>query len=756
MTQRGTPFVFVLILAMASPLSWAATPQPLVNETFAGSLNRSDWKLAPGVEVTDAGLSIPSGLAAEATDLTTEGPIAIHFKGKLTAEAPDCHLGVQFGPKHEPHRYRLIVYPNGHMFLADQKLKKPIFRALSYLDPIAGFVEVTLRIYPKGRRLTYDCDGAFYGERILFDDEMPELSPLTGFALLSHAAGSRWTAFRVEPLPEDTPAPLYTATQSAEPKLPVWPKTAAVAENLLFLEAEDLSPDEAFLATCLQGLLNRYEARVYLGYRRYVQIDTGEDWSRLLIERGHAIERLADLDAFVERFRGEISRVVVYDPRAWQPAEHPVINHQINIATTAAGMLNAVPVTPALKARFFPNTPVAVDLRDRWNNARDAYRWAWNLFWPHANREIIAHLEGAPYANPVRDYLVANRVFTFLSSDVRNEADYRFYTDMLAATPANTPIIGMTVLQYGARSPEAVFDEDALFRIAGELGKFFTYAFSTANLTVHSGLPIERAHPQPPPPQPPLETDKVYLAFMCSEGENLSWGMDLRAIGFRNDDRKLVPKGFSLPGAMMDVCPAILQYYYNAATPNDMFFLDGCGLADHYNPAMYAIRLKPEHRPAVRRRFLDLTRIYMDRMGLGIIRPFDPTVSVRRAMLEEYVEAMPDLTAIFTGYNAEQGLPADAPNDFMIEGVPIFRTAVSSGPDSGDEANAALLVKGIRNATPDERPAFLNVFVLGNYVIHSSNVLKLVMDELGDDYVALRPDHFATMYRVTQSSPVSP
>lgn len=725
-------------------------------ETFGGPINHRKWELGATAEVGDGVLTLPSGMAATIRSVVTTGAVAISFRAKLLETGPDPYLALRFGPTDRPDRYLLTVRPegqNGFLFFTDRQRNLELFRALGYLRPLEG-VQITLRLYPRGRRLTYGCDGAFYGERMLADDEMVGLGELTGFTFFAHPNGSHWRDIRIETI-EDTPAPLYETRQSPRPQVPVFPKTPKVARKLLFLGAAALPAEEQFLAVCLQGIVNQSEARVYLGFHHYVQIDTGEDWRSVLQARGHEFETAPDLSALVRSFARSIDGVILYDPKAWAPREHPVESHQINIATTAAGILRAVPVTPGQQAKYFPDAPVLLDLRSRWTNARNAYAWAWREFRDRCSDRAIAHLESTPYCTPIRDYLVAHKLFAFLSSDVRSEADYRFYLDLLAATPANTPVIGMTALLYGPRNPQAVFDEDALFRVAGELGKFFVYAFSSGNLSVHSGVPIETLSPPPSPAPPPLDPTKVYLAFMCSEGENLSWGMDLRAIAFRSDggDRAAVAKGWSLPGAMIDVCPAILEHYYRKATPNDAFFLDGAGLADHYNMNLYAIRIAPEQRPAVRERFYELTRAYLDRMGLNIVRPFDPTASIPRHTLEEYARELPGLTALFTGYNAERGLEPGEPREFMLDGVPVFRTRVASGHSASDEANAAFLVKGIRAASGDRRPAFLNVFVLGNYVINSTRSLQLAMEQLGPEYVALRPEHFADLYRQHNETP---
>lgn len=721
----------------------------LVDERFAGPVDASVWRIGPGAELADGKLRLPPGNAAVLANLTTRGAIAIRFQARLLETGHDPYLAVHFGPPDRPDRYLITVRPSGasgFMFFTDRKADKELFRALGYLDPLQRGAQIVFRIYPQGRRLTYDCDGAFYGERVLADDEMADLGELTGFTLYGNPKVSEWSEFAIEQI-EDTPAPLYDAVPLDAPHGPVFPKGLRVASGLAFLEAQGLAPDEQFLATCLQGIVNQEQARIYLGFHSYVQIPTGEDWRRVLESRGHRLDAKPSLAELVKEFASSVEGVILYDPAAWKPREHPVESHQINIATTAAGILRAVPVTPELKEKYFPSARVLLDLRHRWENARDAYAWAWNEFWPRCNHRAIAHLESAPYCTPVRDYVVAQKLFAFLSSEVRNEADYRFYMDMLAASPVNTPIIGMTALLYGPRNPQAVFDEDGLFRVAAELGKYFVYAFSSGNLSVHSAVDIERLEPPPGPPPPALDRSKVYLAFMVSEGENLSWGMDLRAIAFRGDDRGAVPKGWSLPGAMIDLCPAILDDYYRRATPADAFFLDGAGVADHYNLSLYGIRLRPELRAPVSRQFLAITRQYLERMGLDIVRPFDPTSSIPLHSLDLYVRELPDLTALFTGYNAERGLRPDEPREFMLGGVPVFRTRVSSAHSAGAEHDAAVLVRNIRAAAGEQRPAFLNVFVLGNYVIHNTRCLQLTMEQLGPDYVALRPEHFAALYK---------
>jgi hypothetical protein len=68
----------------------------------------------------------------------------------------------------------------------------------------------------------------------------------------------------------------------------------------------------------------------------------------------------------------------------------------------------------------------------------------------------------------------------------------------------------------------------------------------------------------------------------------------------------------------------------------------------------------------------------------------------------------------------------------------------------GCRGAADFMIKEVHEWTPTTRPAFLHIF-LGNW-LKSLDVLELVVNGLGSDYVCVRPDQLPRLYRAAQST----
>jgi hypothetical protein len=77
--------------------------------------------------------------------------------------------------------------------------------------------------------------------------------------------------------------------------------------------------------------------------------------------------------------------------------------------------------------------------------------------------------------------------------------------------------------------------------------------------------------------------------------------------------------------------------------------------------------------------------------------------------------------------------------------VPVFHAVMSWREGASPEEQVALWVQQVRSMTPTQRPAFLHLFVW-NWGTTLA-MLQELMRQLGDDYVAVRPDHLAALYR---------
>lgn len=725
----------------------AESAAPIAADGFNSAAALAQWEVEKGDAAVEAGrLVLGPSSSARWAGVELSGDYSIEWQ--FQADPGEAGwVGLVFNSGAGPGELMFYVWSHGSLGLHSPALGFDLMRAFPALRPAEEPVRIKLCVYGRGRRITYWVDGRFYGERLLDHKLDPQLTG-GGVTLCTLDTGASFDfirADRIEGARAVPPLQVAESDAAAPATESVFPRSDPPAGRLDYVDATSMSPADQFTSVVLQGLANRAAPCVYTNYSTYEMGDVGEDWSRLLTDRGHELVPVADVTELLERHRSVFRGAVIYDPRAWDNRNHPGLSHQINVAMMLCALSDAIPLTPEQYGEHGQGLPVVLDTRGRWESAVDAYRWAWERLRPECTDRAVCHIEPQSYTLPLRDYLVRNRIFTFYASEPADEVDYRFYLSILASTPPNTPIMGITSLGNRFGPPSAVFDEDCLFRTAAELGKFFLYTHSTANLSVHSGVRVDRLRQRRPAPRPEPR-DKVYVAFLCSDGDNLTWAMNLRAKIFRNPDRAGVPKGWGIPAAMVELCPAVLKYYYENASENDYFFCEGSGFADHYDLSRYGARLPEEARRPAADRFLDITERAMAEADLSVIRLFDGSYPVSRATVDRYAVALPSLLAVFTGYNGEPGGVTYEQASFVARGVPVFRTLGTSTHACGPEADARFLAQRIRSVTPAVRPAFINVFVLGNYVIDSCECLSLAMEMLGDDYVAARPDHFAKLY----------
>ncbi|MES1228016.1 MAG: GxGYxYP domain-containing protein, partial [Armatimonadota bacterium] len=137
------------------------------------------------------------------------------------------------------------------------------------------------------------------------------------------------------------------------------------------------SYDEAMAVACLQGIINRASPELYVLSRKQSR---PQSWLDVLSKDGRWLEgrkptpitNLTDLVKFAgDRVKG----IVIWDPAV------PV---SLNVATTCAGISNAIVLSPELAERYREQwkLPVLVDFRGKFTGKEtgsaknDAYRWA--------------------------------------------------------------------------------------------------------------------------------------------------------------------------------------------------------------------------------------------------------------------------------------------------------------------------------------------------------------------------------------------
>lgn len=385
--------------------------------------------------------------------------------------------------------------------------------------------------------------------------------------------------------------------------------------------------------------------------------------------------------------------------------------------------------------------PVTEDLRGRWKRSVDAYRWALDTLWDRLNHNLVAC--SYPDHLALRDYLVQNRVFIFwISGPIDGarpysdpNAEVRLAEEVLAKMPPNT-----AVLSYPWAAKDVGIGEGPGVTLFAEFGKYLVGSINCSNLTVHSGIRVERFQRKPAPPVPPLQEDKVYVSFIISDGDNLPvltinnfpqlWVDKLRGS---------FPIGWTISPAARLLIPAVVDYFYQTSTQQDDWMTAVSGVGYTY-PDHYAKRYRPEDRMKVLDDFLKQTHqtmVPMDLDAAWIMGITDPELIAR------YAQAVPSVRALFPDYGRRMTRYEDL--NYLTEGnVPVFHAALMWPENLEREERLADLVQQVKMLTPSKRPAFLHLFVLNWFA--DLPLLRDLQRRLGDEYVVVRPNHLAQLY----------
>ena len=532
------------------------------------------------------------------------------------------------------------------------------------------------------------------------------------------------------------------------PDFHICPKSRPPARTLSAFRTGDLTSfawDMRLTLSCLQGIVNRSLPRFYLIHDRYDEL-----WLDWLCERGDVdrVEWLEISEVFA-RFLPEVSRLYVTDPD---------IPASINVATMLAGTYDGLVATPGTSALFKlpletnPESPGAgLDLRAlKWKKDVEAYRWALRQLDGVLSRRALTIL--APREVALRDYLVEFKIPILWISAPRDEAKHpeassneemQFAREIMMRWPPNIPCFGWP----NSGDKEAGIGETLGVRLASECAKFTpctafdAYSPTVGNLSIHSGT-TARLRQSMPAIQ--LQRDKVYFAFIRSDGDGWNFQRHYYRKLFDDPKHGSVPIGWQLGSTAFDGQPDILDYYYKHARPGDCFVnaLTGIG---YIHEASYAEGYPPGKRGEIWQEYLHLSALYRARIDATVISTYQEMSPDRLASIAQ----MPGITGIFSNYGRdEQTTLENLVTD--VSGVPVFRASnqppymLTFTPSARREAER-FTVNEITSWTPPQRPAFLFVF-LANWLTNM-DMAENIVRALGPRYVAVRPDQLVSLYK---------
>jgi hypothetical protein len=522
----------------------------------------------------------------------------------------------------------------------------------------------------------------------------------------------------------------YTPNTAIEPHPTLWPRSPAPANELLVLDVSQASPQEEFVLSVLQGLVNREKPSLYLLHTRYDRQD--REWLEELHLEGYT-SREIEVAEVKTRFKEMVKGAVLYDGSIMDEIGvfHSDRLNQTNVIMMICALEDAVPLTPEMNAEL--RLPVIFDARGKWSSQYEMIRWAYVKLFAKMDQRVLA--TQYPGIFLLTDYLVAFRIFTFWFPEHRVLPEENLLRGILASTPPNTPIIGWWFdwmpdpKDPQERHADAVMEEPGLLR-GSVFGKILTPSHEATNLTIHSGVALgSYRHKEPEIPE--FDPGKVYYTHIISDGDNLGEALMMRTRDLQWDkpERGSVPIGWSFAPAAARMAPPVLNYYLRTASPNDLL-VGGLGVG-YTEPILY-LRAFPEEREAL---YAEYTRMtdealgWLDTSCLWLIDGRDEEE-------DRYAKGSSgQLQGIFTGYG---GGPEMACARKTNHDVIAFRSAVRLLESKEDKLQIASMVAEIREAAGKGGPPFIEAWVLNwDWTI---DMLLEVERRLGPDFVCVRPD----------------
>jgi len=393
----------------------------------------------------------------------------------------------------------------------------------------------------------------------------------------------------------------------------------------LVQRADAATYDEAVAVATLQGLINRDGPVLYVLSTKVptALLDPARPayWLKLLTRDGEWLAGRPpvtepDLDALVRLAGPRLKGAVIWDPAV--PAT-------VNVATTVAGVRDAVALSPELAARHLAGwkLPVLEDLRGRFTGAEtgsaknDAYRWALREYLARGlcssrllglyHDSFSARAAGAVDYAVNRDWTVTKRAFVFDLSPWGDETpgddprqklglDLETYKMILAETRRQSAGQHFTELA-------GFFNFEKYSNVNGRASRHepvpteWESVWTMSPYNVYQNTSTSDAYNQSlhcHAPRPPLrqartaqphtfDPRKTYLCIFMADYDSAYVLYDYLPKHWDDPNRGRLPLAWGINPNLLDAYPDLIAHFYRTMTPADTITADAC-TAGYINP----------------------------------------------------------------------------------------------------------------------------------------------------------------------------
>ncbi|MHB0959569.1 MAG: GxGYxYP domain-containing protein [Pirellulaceae bacterium] len=484
--------------------------------------------------------------------------------------------------------------------------------------------------------------------------------------------------------------------------------------------------DESAALVSMQGIINREKPVLYINNDGYGR---PQYWLDIMSKEGRWLEGrdktlVPDLDAVYALAGVKLKGAVIWDPDV--PAS-------INVATTIAGVEDAVLFSPAMADQYLRkwNLPVIKDLRGMFTGAEtgskknDAYRWAIREYIdkgrcsPHFlclyTDSFYDRAPGQIAYLIVRDWAVKNRAFTYDLSPWGDEipgddpsqplgTDLATYRLLLAATlnqsggKQMTEVAGFFNFQKYSNMPGHPSKHDPVpteWETVYLISPYNCYQNTATefcyNQSFHCHAPKTQLKQSRPSGKRTLQ-NKSYIAILMADYDSAFPLYNICPNHWNDSVRGELPLAWGINPNLLETYPDLISYFYETATSRDNFVADASA-AGYMNPNRVEDRYLPlfiEHN----RRFYHQADMTISGMVLDWDEPRDEVKDAfTRFSPDGYATIVMDL----------HGGPGKPPRPHVWKGMPVVQL-LGADPNS-PEYTAGEIFKAVKDR-PKNEPGF--------------------------------------------------
>ena len=478
-------------------------------------------------------------------------------------------------------------------------------------------------------------------------------------------------------------------------------------------------PLQAFMIS-LQGIANKSGPLVYIIYPEnwpFTYVQSVFDFYRE--KRNYSFRELKTAEEAIGALGKYVKGYVVWDKN---------VRTSLTVAFTVAGLESAVVVSEEMiplveKAGLKP----VEDFRGKFAGCNDTkiYTWAYGKYWDRCNKEFIIWLggESGPLMKPaVADWgIFKGAFFNDLSCRTTDTAEYALAGRLLSEMKPMSLVMGWH--SYGKDL------EREFVRLTSSFGHRVIGLHTLPNMSFCAQTPASPGFKYTnnhhlKPGAPPVPGKKVYVTCIQTDGMGLG--------AWLKPGRGEIPYAWEVETNYTWMAPAMAEYFYSMATPND--FLIGCLSGPGY---MYPKAVPP----ALLKQLIAMSREQMKTLDLNVFETMDysegATVEgnsdLPKSIVDMYYEGMPEAIGFVNGY-------APSYTFAVKDGRPFISYDYYLSPER-PEADAVADLKELARVNA-QRPYFELL-----HIRESSDVrrVKGILDKLGPEFEVVPLDVFLAM-----------